>query len=94
MENLLISRICWSTNFNLTFVCALPKSRSDIFDITQNDICTLAVQISVLTAPNRTNMRGYTSVDKDIFLARVLVDIQTAKNKEAVAKMQLVGETA
>jgi hypothetical protein len=39
-------------------------------------------------------VRRYASVYNDIFLARILVDVQTTKNKEAVAKVQLVGETA
>jgi hypothetical protein len=91
MEDLLVSRISWSTDFN---VLALPKSRPDILDMSYNDIRTLAVQISVLTSPDGANVRGYTCVDNDILLACILVDIQTTKNKEAVAIMQLVRETA
>jgi hypothetical protein len=91
MEDLLVSRISWSTDFK---VLSLPKSRPDILDVSYNDIRTLAVQISVLTAPDGPDMRGYTSVDEDILLACILIDIQTTKNKEAVAKVKLVGETA
>jgi hypothetical protein len=94
MEDLLVSRISWSTDLKLTLVLALPKSRPDILDVSYNYIRTLPFQISVLTASDGANVRGYTSVDNDILLACILVDIQTTKNKEAVAKMQLAGETA
>jgi hypothetical protein len=91
MEDLLVSRISWSTDLELTLVLAF--SRPDILDMSYNNIRTLAVQISVLTAEDGANVRGYASVDQNILLACVLIDIQTAKNKKAVAMVQLVGET-
>lgn len=91
MEDLLVGSISWSTDLN---VLAVLKSRPDILDMSYNDIRPLAVQISVLTAPDGANVRGYTSVDDDVLLPCILIDIQTTKNKEAVAKMQLLGETA
>jgi hypothetical protein len=75
MEDLLVRRVRWSTNLELTLVLALPNSRSDILDMSYNDIRTLVVQISVLTAPDRGNVRGYTSVDNDVLLACILIDI-------------------
>jgi hypothetical protein len=87
MEDLFVSRISWSTDLELTLVLAIPNSRSDILDMSYNDIRTLAIQISILAAPDGANVRGYTSVYNDILLACILIDIQTTKNKEAVAKM-------
>jgi len=43
MEDLLIRRVRWSTNLELTLVLALPNSRSDILDMSYNDIRTLVV---------------------------------------------------
>jgi hypothetical protein len=91
MEDLLVSGISWSSDFD---VFAFPKSRPDILDMSYNDIRTFTVQISVLTAPDGANVRGYTCVDNDILLACIPIDIQTTKHKEAVAMVQLVGETA
>ena len=43
MEDLLVRRVRWSTNLELTLVLAVSNSRSDILDMSYNDICTLVV---------------------------------------------------
>jgi hypothetical protein len=43
MEDLLVRRVRWSTNLELTLVLAVPNFRSDILDMSYNDIRTLVV---------------------------------------------------
>jgi hypothetical protein len=43
MEDLLVRRVRWSTNLELTLVLVLSNSRSDILDMSYNDIRTLVV---------------------------------------------------
>lgn len=91
MEDLLVGGVCRSADLNLFLVSFLSKVGSDVLYMPNDHVGALALVIRVLPAANGADVRGDTSVDDDVFLARVTIDIKAAEYEEAVTKMQLAG---
>lgn len=88
MEDLLVGGVRRGSNLELGLISVLTKAGPDVFDMANNDIGALALEISVLSTPDGTNVRGDASVDDDIFLTCVAIHVQPTEDKETVTKVQ------
>lgn len=94
VKDLLVRRVRGGPNLTVE-----RRQMAQVLDVCQDDIgrC-LAGGIRgiavVLSTALRGNVRREAGVDDDVFLARVVVDAETAEDKEAVAEVKLVGEAA
>lgn len=65
-----------------------------VFDVAQNHVRFLAVELVVLPPALGSDVRGDARVDDDVLFAGVLVHSQTADHEESVAVVQLRRQTA
>lgn len=87
MEDLLVGSICWSPDLHLFLIPALPKSGSDVLNMSNDHVGAPAIVVRVLSPANGADVRGDTCVDYNVFLASILINIKAAEDEEAVAEM-------
>lgn len=73
------------------------RTASDIVqidDMRQHHVCWLAIMFGVLTATERSDVTGDSSVDNHSFILGVLIDRETAENKKSSTRVNDFGEIA
>lgn len=83
MKHLLISSVSRTTNRSV--LC-----RAQVFDVGQNDISRLTVELVVLATKLRCDVCRNTSINDQIVLASMLINAKTTDYKEAMAVMELI----
>lgn len=88
MEDLLIGCVRRATNGPLLRRCA------QVLDVCQHHIGGPAVELGILAAPLRRDVRGDPDIRDYVLVTRVLVDAQAPEHKEPVPVVELAGEAA
>lgn len=86
MENLLVRSVRRAPNHALTH-----RRPTQVPDVRQYDVRRSSMNLGVLPAALRRDVRGDSSVDCNVVLAGVGFHAETADNEEAVSRVQFVG---
>ena len=88
VEHLLVSSICGTSN-NLVWVIA-----TQVLDVRQHNIGRLPLKFVILTTALGGDMCRYASVNDDVLLACVRVNVETSDHEKAMAVVQFVRQTS
>lgn len=89
VEDLLITRVRGSAHAALAAL-----QTTEVLDVVEHEVCGLAVEGAVLTAPDGRDVRREAHVDDHVLLAGVLVHGHAAHDLEAMSVVELAGDVS